>query len=154
MNNTLTLWQLLNQQEIVVPMIQRDYAQGRSGKEHIRSAFLEDVEAHLAAGTGLTLDFVYGNTEGGKFCPLDGQQRLTTLWLVHWYVAFRLGKLKETSSKLQKFSYQTRTSSADFCKMLCEKMEGTDPAAVSNIATYIKGQTWRSEEHTSELQSL
>lgn len=142
MNNTLTLWQLLSQQEIVVPMIQRDYAQGRSGKEHIRSAFLKDVETHLIAGTSLTLDFVYGNTESGKFHPLDGQQRLTTLWLIHWYVAFRLGKLKEVSASLKKFSYQTRTSSTDFCKMLCEKMEETDPTVVSNIATYIKGQTW------------
>jgi len=79
MNNTLTLWQLLSQQEIVVPMIQRDYAQGRSGKEHIRSAFLKDVETHLIAGTSLTLDFVYGNTESGKFHPLDGQQRLNPL---------------------------------------------------------------------------
>ena len=142
MNNTLTLWQLLGQQEIVVPMIQRDYAQGRAGKEHIRSVFLKDVEKHLTAGTNLTLDFVYGNTEGGKFHPLDGQQRLTTLWLVHWYVAFRLGMLKEAAERLQKFSYQTRTSSADFCKMLCEKMGETDPAAIQNIAAYIKGQSW------------
>ena len=70
MNNTLTLWQLLSQQEIVVPMIQRDYAQGRVGKEHIRSAFLKDVKTHLSEETNLTLDFVYGNTEGGKFHPL------------------------------------------------------------------------------------
>ena len=150
MNNTLTLWQLLSQQEIVVPMIQRDYAQGRVGKEHIRSAFLKDVKAHLSDGTNLTLDFVYGNTEGGKFHPLDGQQRLTTLWLVHWYVAFRLGKLKETSEILKRFSYQTRTSSRDFCKMLCEEMAETDPNIVDNVAEYIKAQTWFFSEWTQD----
>ena len=142
MNNTLTLWQLLNQQEIIVPMIQRDYAQGRIGKEHIRSTFLNDVEEHLATGTNLSLDFVYGNTEEGKFHPLDGQQRLTTLWLIYWYVAFRLNKLIDVKETLKKFSYQTRTSSSDFCEMLCDKMVEADPIGVENVAEYIKKQTW------------
>lgn len=141
-NNTLTLWQLLNQQEIVVPMIQRDYAQGRIGKEHIRSTFLNDVEKHLASGTNLTLDFVYGNAENGKFHPLDGQQRLTTLWLVYWYVAFRLNKLKVVKETLKRFSYQTRTSSSKFCEMLCDKMAEADPSSIINVAEYIKRQTW------------
>ncbi len=142
MNKTFTLWRLLHQQEIIVPMVQRDYAQGRVGKEHIRSAFLKDVQTHLVNGENLTLDFVYGNTENGKFHPLDGQQRLTTLWLIHWYIAFRLNKLKDVKETLKNFSYQTRRSSADFCKMLCDKMSETDEADVDNIADYIKQQTW------------
>lgn len=150
MNNTLTLWQLLNQRQVVIPMVQRDYAQGRPEKEHIRRPFLNEVCQHLESGAPLTLDFVYGNIENGHFLPLDGQQRLTTLWLIHWYVAFRLGKLKRAKKAkepqpadiLLQFSYQTRTSSTDFCEMLCNKMSETDPEEIDNVANYIKNQSW------------
>ncbi len=80
---------------VVVPVIQRDYAQGREGKEELRELFLRDIHRALAGtgeGTPLVLDFVYGNREfkngSWVFYPLDGQQRLTTLWLVHWYLAY------------------------------------------------------------------
>lgn len=33
----------------------------------------------------INLDFIYGNLDGDTFLPLDGQQRLTTLFLLHWY---------------------------------------------------------------------
>ena len=121
MGNQYTLWQLLQEQEITIPLIQRDYAQGRIGKEHIRSSFLTQVANHLISGEKLSLDFVYGNSENGKFHPLDGQQRLTTLWLIHWYLALRLNKLDEAKKYLMKFSYQTRNSSSAFCRALCEK---------------------------------
>lgn len=141
MGNQYTLWQLLSEQEIAIPLIQRDYAQGRVGKEHIRNAFLTQVEKHLANGENLSLDFVYGNSENGKFHPLDGQQRLTTLWLIHWYIAFKLKKLDDVKNILLKFSYQTRTSSSAFCRALCEKMIDIELGEL-HIAEYIKKQTW------------
>ncbi|WP_314243871.1 DUF262 domain-containing protein [Empedobacter tilapiae] len=51
------------------------------------------------------------------FIPLDGQQRLTTLFLVHWYVS---NVLKDNTSKkvLQRFKYATRTSSKEFLQFL------------------------------------
>ena len=98
MANTFTLWGLLNNRKVIVPLIQRDYAQGRKGKEYIRSSFLSEIEGHLQQETELTLDFVYGNTENDAFHPLDGQQRLTTLWLVHWFVAYKTGKLKNVKN--------------------------------------------------------
>jgi hypothetical protein len=36
---------------------------------------------------------VYGDVRAGVLQPLDGQQRLTTLFLLHWYVASRADKL-------------------------------------------------------------
>lgn len=66
MNNTYTLWQLLKEQKmlITVPMIQRDYAQGRRGKEYIRATFLQNIYDCLLQGKilELTLDFVYHTT--------------------------------------------------------------------------------------------
>ena len=67
----------------------------------------------------LKLDFVYGSEDEGKLSPLDGQQRLTTLWLLHWYVALRAGKLEEASVRLRNFTYETRISSREFCRNLC-----------------------------------
>lgn len=99
MSDTVTLWGLLNRQQVVIPIIQRDYAQGRNGKDYIRKTFLKEIKNHLDNENPLTLDFVYGNEEYGRFLPLDGQQRLTTLWLLHWYVAYRAGLMEDDSVK-------------------------------------------------------
>ena len=37
----------------------------------------------------IELDFVYGSIIIDTFQPLDGQQRLTTLFLFHWYFALK-----------------------------------------------------------------
>lgn len=79
---------------IEIPIIQRDYAQGRLGKENLRKNFLGDLKRALDKeppykDTEMKLDFIYGTTENDRLNPLDGQQRLTTLWLLHWYIALR-----------------------------------------------------------------
>lgn len=143
-----SLWNLLSETEdelthsIVIPPIQRDYAQGRIGKEFIRRSFLTEIKKHLDSHQELTLDFVYGGTESNAFQPLDGQQRLTTLWLVHWYIALCSGRLKDdiVRKTLDRFSYETRTSSRDFCHSLCNKMMSW--ANDSSLIDYIKNQSW------------
>ncbi|WP_298427905.1 DUF262 domain-containing protein [uncultured Kordia sp.] len=52
--------------------------------------------------------------------PLDGQQRLTTLFLIHWYIAKRL-KNEESLAVLSRFRYKTRKSSSSFLKLLIDK---------------------------------
>lgn len=51
------------------------------------------------------------------FIPLDGQQRLTTLFLVHWYLVQFL-KLEDELKSLNKFSYATRVGAKDFCQLI------------------------------------
>lgn len=51
------------------------------------------------------------------FIPLDGQQRLTTLFLIYWFVANEL-KNKDAKKILQRFKYATRTSSREFLQFL------------------------------------
>lgn len=41
--NKYTFWQLISEKRIVIPIIQRDYAQGREGKEYVRKSFLEQL---------------------------------------------------------------------------------------------------------------
>lgn len=119
-----TFWHFLEHHTVEIPIIQRDYAQGRDGKEYLRKGFLSSLKDALDSGNEQKLDFVYGTNENGKLYPLDGQQRLTTLWLLHWYIALMSGNLKEDNCKvLANFSYQTRISSRNFCEELCNCKE-------------------------------
>ena len=127
----ITFWKFLKTTKIEIPIIQRDYAQGRLGKEYLRKRFLSNLKEALDKKQELKLDFVYGSNEDGKFYPLDGQQRLTTLWLLHWYVALMSDNLNvDVCNVLKNFTYETRISSREFCTNLC------DPKNFENYADY------------------
>lgn len=147
MKSKTTFWNFLKSNHIEIPIIQRDYAQGRLGKENLRKHFLGELKRALDNESSykdveMKLDFVYGSTENNRLYPLDGQQRLTTLWLLHWYIALRAGLLNEDNCEiLRKFTYETRISSREFCHSLCipqnfEKFCGSD------IVGFITNQTW------------
>ena len=140
-NNKTSLWQLLERHEIVVPIIQRDYAQGRKGKEELRFKFLTTLKEALIDNKEAKLDFVYGGVDNNQMAPLDGQQRLTTLWLLHWFIAFRAGILKnkeDVRSRLKKFYYATRPSSTEFCKRLVDEFSNANPDETDRIVGFIK----------------
>ena len=101
----------LNISSIEIPIIQRDYAQGRETKEitRLRNRFL-NVMFNAIAGQPdqpVKLDFIYGNITNGKLIPLDGQQRLTTLFLLHWYIARHEGVDKQHYDFLKNFTYRS-----------------------------------------------
>lgn len=105
---------------IVIPIIQRDYAQGRKGAEtdRVRERFLESLYQAVTESP-ITLDFIYGDIdESGIMTPLDGQQRLTTLFLLHWYAAKKENVDQTACEFLSGFSYETRYSARDFCTLL------------------------------------
>lgn len=115
--------------KIEIPMIQRDYAQGREGEKEVRSRFLNAIFSTLSSDEqeSLELDFIYGTfwevegKESNKFIPLDGQQRLTTLFLLYWYIGLNElepEKWNQVKDTLSKFTYETRTSSRRFCENL------------------------------------
>lgn len=76
---------------ICVPCIQRGYVQGRNdekGKE-IRANFVPTLVDAVFEGKDLSLDFIYGvagDVGAGRrsLQPLDGQQRLSTVFLLAW----------------------------------------------------------------------
>lgn len=106
---------------IEIPLIQRDYAQGRDMPkvEDIRRRFVGALKKALINKEPITLDFVYGEIDNNRtLIPLDGQQRLTTLFLLHWYIARREGVSEDKLAFLTKFSYATRYSAREFCKHL------------------------------------
>ena len=157
-NDKVSFWKLLNDKKIVIPIIQRDYAQGREGKEFLRERFLRQLFDALKDKDNakpLVLDFVYGSVEGDTFYPLDGQQRLTTLWLLHWYLALCAGTLPKDKKVLERFSYETRISSRTFCQKLCG-ITSYQPQKHGNIATFIRNQTWfySAYEQDPTIQSM
>ena len=129
-------------ERIEIPHYQRDYAQGRGSDSviRIRTDFLDvlftaiDGDDQAAIG----LDFVYGGVDEGTLRPLDGQQRLTTLFLLHWYIASRSGHLAEDHG-WKRFSYATRPSARMFCESL---VEAPLPDDVEKPSEWITDQAW------------
>lgn len=127
---------------VEIPLFQRDYAQGRGDAtvSDIRSNFLDvlltAVDGYEPQPVGL--DFVYGEVESGTLRPLDGQQRLTTLFLLHWYLASRAGHLAEHHG-WKRFSYATRPSARLFCERL---VASPLPDLDSPPSSWIVDQSW------------
>ena len=70
-------WKLLREHKIEIPIIQRDYAQGRKDKEEVRDNFLNALFQSINTNTSIQLDFIYGSIEKENINvvsqPLDGQ---------------------------------------------------------------------------------
>lgn len=116
---TLSFHDLINKQKVEIPIIQRDYAQGRIETKEIRQNFLNALYESINSNNPIKLDFIYGSNVSNSFQPLDGQQRLTTLFLLHWYAATLNDELNlENRKLLSRFSYETRITSRDFCLAL------------------------------------
>lgn len=136
----LTFRELIDKNKIEIPIIQRDYAQGREGKEELRENFLKFL-LEAVKGTTKELDFVYGSVRNKILHPLDGQQRLTSLFLLHWFVAVKENKLNdELKNLLTNFTYETRTSSREFCIDLINKGIIYNPK--QNISELIIDSSW------------
>jgi len=125
MDNTLgrkmTFWSLLDQ-KITIPTLQRDYiyGAGTDKTEEVLCNMLATFQNSIDNNREETLDFVYGSdSKEGEFMPLDGQQRLTTLFLLHFYAALISDDSTEADfAKLGGFSYATRNCTVAFCKNL------------------------------------
>jgi len=104
---------------------------------------------HINGTIPLHLEFIYGRVDkqDGKFVfsPIDGQQRLTTLYLLHWYIGLK-EKIKEKKPysfmKLKNFIYHTRISSKDFCRALIEENIDLPGSAEESIKDIITKSYW------------
>ena len=134
---------------IEIPMIQRDYAQGRQDPHttRIRDAFLGVLREALVGNQPVGLDFIYGEIENGRLIPLDGQQRLTTLFLLHWYLAARCGIAQAECAFLAEFTYRTRFSARHFCEKLVAQrppfpLPATGKGAQARLSAWLVDQPW------------
>lgn len=191
-NQPNTFWELITKHKIEIPIIQRDYAQGRRDKksQEIRENFISQIKYSLdAEDKPMHLNFIYGKIHGKvnaeklkenkeavnsmlaavktysrnlepdleiechikeelteqnennltSFVPLDGQQRLTTLFLLHWYLMPNTNENKEI---LSKFTYKIRPGSKDFCKALVKNKINLETLNGSDLKSYIMDSSW------------
>ena len=144
-------------QRIQIPILQRDYAQGRATEreQQIREEFLNDLHRAVLLppeheSLPLNLDFIYGSVEGDtktRFLPLDGQQRLTTLFLLHWYLSWKDGLRDEFCEMfcvdgVSRFSYRVRPSSEEFFNALVNFPLLSFPSDVESLIKLITDQPW------------
>lgn len=179
MNQTYTLLSLCEAyQKIEIPIIQRNYVQGND--KTIRRHFVNYLVKALTQQSPVELDFVYGaerqDTQltdncapnncapqvGKVLIPLDGQQRLTTLWLLHGYLL----ALEQVSNHpeqlspeereaqcqlLARFVYETRQSAKDFCGYwLQEVTERACQEMVETPSEYLRNCAWFDPEWEKE----
>ncbi|RYZ86675.1 MAG: DUF262 domain-containing protein, partial [Proteobacteria bacterium] len=152
----ITFFALLHQcRRVEVPLIQRDYAQGREKEKDVRDDFLSALHAALSLPSGspelpLNLDFIYGSMEGQDkkcFLPLDGQQRLTTLFFLHWYLAWRDSELNDFRTRLwdgkhARFTYGVRPSSTEFFDEVVGYEPASAPENVPSVRKLLQDQPW------------
>ena len=185
-----SFFNLIKEYVIEVPIIQRDYAQGRilPNVTYIRKRFVTDLVTNIIDAEPMHLGFVYGKIEGKdklkkvqlhkkavetllgtvtqyanqfqievetsifsakneqnhnlRFIPLDGQQRLTTLFVLFWYLNMRKGN--SDNNWTSNFKYNNRKSTVAFFEAL------TNPEITKKILTdlsddldsQIKSYTW------------
>lgn len=149
MNDIYTFIKLLEEYKIVIPVMQRSYAEGRNTKhaEDVRKSIIETIISSALQNKPLFFDFVYGNIsqDEKKFIPFDGQQRLTTLFLFHRYV---YEKAKEPLDILKKFSYETRPSAKEFLEKICintiipSNKENIIPFNEETLSKFVINQNW------------
>lgn len=151
MNDIYSFYQLISKYQIEIPIIQRDYAQGRNNAKaaDVREKLVRNIiKAVNDEKSRLFFDFVYGRIDGNKFIPFDGQQRLTTLFLFHKYVFEICQSVSECDHKencicreiLKRFSYATRQSSREFCEKLVQ--EDVVPSDDKKVSENIRNKSW------------
>lgn len=174
MNQTYTLLSLCEAYpKIEIPIIQRNYVQGND--KTIRCHFVDYLVKALTQQSPVELDFVYGAERqdtrltdncapqvGRVLIPLDGQQRLTTLWLLHGYL-LALEQVNNNPEQLSpeereaqcqllsRFVYETRQSAKDFCGYwLQEVTQRACPELVDKPSKYLRNCAWFDPEWEKE----
>ena len=128
---------VFNNKTIRIPLLQRDYVQG--GKESVIVPFVDSL---IDQSSPSDLNYIYGYTDSeGCFIPVDGQQRLTTLWLLYLYAS---AKAQKADDFRVDFTFLSREFAQDFCERLKTKL----PSLLASTTLYksldkeIRDQYW------------
>lgn len=129
MSEYVSLLHLLKDKYIIIPSYQRDYAQGRNNKksEEVRTLFVKSIVSAICENRKLFLDYVYGYKKDDKLYLIDGQQRLTTLFLFYVYAA---SKRKEKTTCLKNFCYEEREGVTEYIQ---SKLNGKKSKIEENL---------------------
>ena len=131
MNN---IKELLKEEELIIPEIQRDYVWGDN--ELVIKRFINNIK-NMKDNEELDIGFFYSYKIYENFNALiDGQQRITTLILLSWYVGV-------DNTKLNNFKFKVRENSNNFLAKLLEQKSAEIPAIDGKkISDKIKNSIW------------
>ena len=141
----LTFWKLINEYKIVVPKIQRDYIQGRNNDvvKRNREEFINELIDSLVKNKSMSLNFVYGTMlNNNEFIPIDGQQRLTTLFLLHLYILAKNDDTDKIKILQKKFSYETRYTTNRFLEVLADYLSSLVEDENKDLDYEIRNSGW------------
>lgn len=179
---------LLQAYGIEIPLIQRDYVQGRIHQKEIdrlakksddkskkllkkylrekerRNNFVSQLIAALGnpESAPIQLTFIYGTIEKTgannarheeSLTPLDGQQRLTTLFLLAWILIYSTKEKESLCSNeaykkllkgMRSFCYKTRPSSGAFCSAIMNENIQVEniQSGTESISKILEVQSW------------
>ncbi|MEI0612646.1 DUF262 domain-containing protein [Brachyspira pilosicoli] len=133
MNSIETLIDLL-ENNLVIPEIQRDYVWGNN--ETVVKRFLNNIKNNNKLDTGFFYSYkIYDDS----YALIDGQQRITTLILLYWY-------LNIEKEKLQKFKFKVRENCNNFLTQLLKSnkndIENSIQNSKLNFSEKIKNSSW------------
>lgn len=134
MNNINNIKELLKEEELIIPEIQRDYVWGDN--ELVIKRFINNIK-NMKGNEELDIGFFYSYKIYENFNALiDGQQRITTLILLSWYVGV-------DNTKLNNFKFKVRENSNNFLEKLLEQKSAEIPAIDGKkISDKIKNSIW------------
>ena len=148
---------LMKRGTIRVPKIQREYAQGRpdAKAKAIRKHFVQDLfNAVLgtASESHLNLDLMYGLSskethERSVFLPIDGQQRLTTLYLLAWFCGIKM----RDAEKSWAFDYKSRRIAQYFMDGLRDHPRQGEKPSIELIKSSWFHPSWKSDPSVSGM---
>jgi hypothetical protein len=112
-NEFYDILKLSKYEKVVIPIIQRDFVYGL--KTDSAKSFVEYIFDSLCKKFTIDFGFIYGyhNEEKTIFHVIDGQQRLTILYLLQQYLSWGVENRPE-NSKLFKLVYEVRGTTQDF----------------------------------------
>lgn len=97
----------------------------------------------------------------GEYYVIDGQQRLTTMFLLHWFLAlWNEDDFNMMQSHFKgRFAYTTRLSSSDFCAELLEHVcseevkQSIDTDTKHPVSSMLKDEGWFTTNGRTTLPS-
>lgn len=139
---------LAKTKKIVIPIIQRDYAQGRNNQKAImvRNRLIDEwIDILQDQNLRMDFNYIYGNEDSNAFYPVDGQQRLTSLYLLHWYLAQATNHIDDIIE--WQFDYKTRNSASEFFAFLHDTKKSKELFSIlsSNNREEVKQTAIRNE---------
>ena len=157
--NKITFVELIKEYRISIPTIQRDYIQGRQDKKtkDVREGLIDNIVDKLSNNQPCHLNFTVGviPDNSDSVFLLDGQQRITTLFLLHYYAAFKAGRLNDFIQLVKydtdekRFEYFTRYTTQRFLDDLvcCSDKFSTNVSVGKNI----RQSNWYSSDYKDDV---